>query len=169
MTENPDLRPDKIEKVEINTYRFGVDLSEESSPDTPIGAKLNIPFLAASMLVHGQLLPEHSEKTWIWDGKVRGLADRIHVGCESGEDELLTRKRTARVVITLKTGECLEAYAANSRWSKTQATNDEVQDKFRANVGDLFSASRVNEIISMSGEIEFLEDIREFTKLLCPK
>ena len=169
MTENPDLRPDKIEKVEINTYRFGVDLSEESSPDTSIGAKLNIPFLAASMLVHGQLLPEHSEKTWIWDGKVRGLADRIHVGCGYSEDELLTRKRTARVVITLNTSERIEAYVANSRWSKTQATNDEVQDKFRANVGDLFSASRVNEIISMSGEIEFLEDIREFTKLLCPK
>jgi 2-methylcitrate dehydratase PrpD len=169
MIENPDLGPDIIEKMEIDTYRFGVDLSEESNPDTPIGAKLNIPFLVASMLVHGQLLPEHVEKPWIHNGKIRGLADRIHVGCESVEDELLTRKRTARVVITLNTGERLEAYAGSSRWSKTRATNDEVQYKFRANVGDFFSVSRVERIISMVGEIEFLEDIREFTKLLCPE
>lgn len=169
MRETPDLGPDKIEKVEIDTYRFGVDLSEESNPDTPIGAKLNIPFLAASMLVHRQLLPEHSENPWIRDVKVRGLADCIHVGCESVEDELLTRKRTARVVITLNTGERLEACVASSRWSKTRATNDEVQDKFRANVGDFFSASRVERIISMVREIEYLDDIREFTKLLCPE
>jgi 2-methylcitrate dehydratase PrpD len=164
--ENPDLNPDKIEKVEIETYRFGVDLSNESNPDTPIGAKVNIPFLAASMLVHRQLLPEHSEKPWIQDDKIQALADHIHVGCESGEDELLTRKRTAHVVITLNNNERLEAHAKNSRWSKTRATQSEIQDKFRANVGDFFSVSRVERIISMVGEIEYLEDICEFTKLL---
>jgi 2-methylcitrate dehydratase PrpD len=164
--ENPDLSPDSIERVEIETYRFGVDLSNESNPDTPIGAKVNIPFLAASMLVHGQLLPEHSEKPWILDGKIQALADHIHVGCESGEDELLTRRRTARVVITLNNSERLEAHAKNSRWSKTRATKSEIQDKFRANVGDFFSMSRVENIISMVGEIENLEDIHEVTKLL---
>lgn len=119
------------------------------------------------MLIHGRLLPEHSEKPWIQNRRIRDLADRIHVGCESFDDELLTRKRTARVVISLSNGERLEAYATNSGWSKTRATQTEIQDKFRTNVGDLFSASRVERIISMVGGIEYLEDIREFTELLC--
>jgi 2-methylcitrate dehydratase PrpD len=169
MGENPGLDPDGIEGVEIETYRFGADLSDESDPDSPIGAKVNIPFLAASMLVHGRLLPEHSEEPWIRDAGVRGLADRITVGRESGEDELLTRKRTARVVITLSDSERLEAFVENSRWSDTRATQTEIQDKFKVNVGDFFSVSHVERIISMVGEIEHLEDIREFTRLLRPE
>jgi 2-methylcitrate dehydratase PrpD len=169
IADNSGLNPDEIERVEIETYRFGADLSDESNPDTPIGAKVNIPFLAASMLVHGRLLPEHSEKPWIQDSGIRGLANRIHVGRESGEDELLTRKRTARVVITLNNGERLEASVENPRWSSTRATQAKIQDKFLTNVGDLFSVSRIERIISMVGEIEYLEDIREFTKLLRPE
>lgn len=167
--ENPGLTPDEIERVEIDTYRFAGDLSDESSADTPVGAKVNIPFLAASMLVHGRLLPEHSENPWISDIGIRGLASRIHVGCESGADELLTRERTARVVITLNDGERLEAYVKNPRWSSTRATRAEIQDKFKVNVGDFFSVSRVERIISMVGEIEHLDDIREFTELLRPE
>ena len=167
--ENPGLTPDEIERVEIDTYRFAGDLSDESSADTPVGAKVNIPFLAASMLVNGRLLPEHSENPWIMDSVIRGLASRIRVGCESGEDELLTRERAARVVITLDDGERLEAYVKNPRWSSTRATRAEIHDKFKANVGDFFSVSRVERIISMVGEIEYLDDIREFTELLRPE
>jgi 2-methylcitrate dehydratase PrpD len=167
--ENPGLTPDEIERVEIDTYRFAGDLSNESSADTPVGAKVNIPFLAASMMVHGRLLPEHTENPWIRAIGIRGLASRIHVGCESGADELLTRERTARVVITLNDGERLEAYVKNPRWSSTRATRAEIQDKFKANVGDFFSVSRVERIITMVGEIEYLDDIREFTELLRPE
>jgi 2-methylcitrate dehydratase PrpD len=169
IAENPGLSADDIERVEIDTYRFGVDLSDESDPDTPVGAKVNIPFLAASMLVHGRLLPEHSEEPWISDRVIRGFAGRIHVGCESGEDELLTRERTARVVIALNDGGRLEEYVKNPRWSSTRATRAEIQDKFKANVGDFFSGSRVERIISVVGEIECLDDIREFTGLLRPE
>ncbi len=169
IVENPGLNPDEIERVEIDTYRFAVDLSDESDPDTPVGAKVNIPFLAASMMVHGRLLPEHTENPWIRDIGIRGLASRIHVRCESGEDELLTRERTARVVITLNDGECLEAYVKGPCWSSTRATRAEIQDKFKANVGDFFSVSRVERIIAMVGEIEYLDDIREFTELLRPE
>lgn len=166
MVDNPGLSPDRIERVEIDTYRFGVDLSEGSAPGTPIGAKLNIPFLAASMLVHGKLLPEHVEEPLLRNDAVLSLADRVHVSCGYDEDELLTRKRTASVVIILGTGERVEAYAGSSRWSKTRASDDEVHDKFRANVGDFLSARRVDHIISMVGEIECLEDISELAELL---
>jgi 2-methylcitrate dehydratase PrpD len=168
LMDNPGLSPDQIEKVEIDTYRFGVDLSEGSDPGTPIGAKLNIPFLAASMLVHGELLPEHVEEPLLRNEDVLSLADRVHVSCGYDEDELLTRKRTAGVVITLGTGVRVEAYAGSSRWSKMRASDDEVHDKFRANVGDFLSASRVDHIISMVGEIESLEDISELAELLRP-
>jgi 2-methylcitrate dehydratase PrpD len=152
--------------VEIETYRFGADLSDESNPDTPIGAKVNIPFLTASMLVHGRLLPEHSERPWILDEGIRGLADRIHVEREPGEDELLTRRSSACVVVTLKDSERLKAHVETPHWSDTRATQAEIRDKFRENVGNFYSVSRVERIISMVDEIEQLEDLREFTELL---
>jgi 2-methylcitrate dehydratase PrpD len=166
ISENPSLNPDEIERVEIETYRFGADLSDESNPDTPIGAKVNIPFLTASMLVHGRLLPEHSERPWILDEGIRGLADRIHVEREPGEDELLTRRRSASVVGTLKDGERLKAHVETPHWSDTRATQTEIRDKFRENVGNFYSVSRVERIIFMVDEIEQLEDLREFTELL---
>ena len=101
------------------------------------------------------------------DCVVLGLADKVSVSCNADDDELLTRTRTARVVVTLMSGERIEAYAGSSRWSKTRATDDEVKDKFRANVGGFFSMERVEKIISVVGEIERLEDIKVLTELLC--
>jgi len=169
MSENPGIHHDVIENVEVGTYRFGVDLSDESNTETPIGAKLNIPFLAATLLVHGQLLPEHVEEPWLRDSVVLELADKVSVSCNADDDELLTRTRTARVVVTLKTGERIEAYTGSSRWSKTRATDDEIKDKFRANVGPYFSGKRVEQIISVVGEIEHLADICLLTELLRPE
>jgi len=130
---------------------------------------LNIPFLAATLLVHGQLLPEHVEEPWLRDSVVLELADKVSVSCNADDDELLTRTRTARVVVTLKTGERIEAYTGSSRWSKTRATDDEIKDKFRANVGPYFSGKRVEQIISVVGEIEHLADICLLTELLRPE
>ena len=104
INENPSLDPESITRVEVDTYRFGADLSNESNPDFPIGAKVNIPFLAASMLIHGELLPEHSEGPWVSDSNVRSLAGRISVTCNQSEDELLTRTRSARIVVKLRDG-----------------------------------------------------------------
>lgn len=169
LTENPRLDPDDIKHVEVVTYRFGVDLSNESDPETPIGAKLNIPFLASSMLIHRQLLPEHSEKPWILDGKIRSLANRVHVSYESGIDEYSSRQRTAHVLLALKNGEHIEAYAENSRWSETRPTWAEICEKFRTNVGSLFSLSQIEHIITTVDVMDQIKDIRELTILLNPE
>ena len=166
IVEHPSLDPNEIEGVEVVTYRFGADLSDESDPNTPIGAKVNIPFLTASMLIHRVLLPEHSERPWIHDSHVQNLAERIHVSSENIQDELLTRKRMARVIITMNNGEYFESCVRGSKWSKTCATRIEIQEKFRANVGNLFSVKRVEQLISMVGDIENPADISDFAELL---
>ncbi|TRO55796.1 MmgE/PrpD family protein, partial [Candidatus Bathyarchaeota archaeon] len=141
--ENPGLDPLSITRVEVDTYRFGADLSHESNPDVPIGAKVNLPYLAASILIHGELLPEHSEEPWLSDPNVRTLAERISVTCKQSEDELLTRTRSARIVVTLKDGSILESSADRSRWSSPRATQSEIHDKFRANVGNYLPKPQV--------------------------
>jgi len=166
IAENPSLDPDNIEAVEVETYRFGADLSDESDPGTSIGAKVNIPFLLASMLVHGRLLPEHSEEPWIKDARVRSLAGRIIVTRESGADELLARRRSARVLVNLKDGGRLEAGGDAPRWTNPRATDAEVREKFRENVGDFYSEDRVARIETVVEGLEGLGDIREFTELL---
>jgi len=168
IVENPGLDPDSIEAVELETYRFGADLSDESDPGTPIGAKVNIPFLAASMLVHGRLLPEHSEEPWIMDPGVRGLADCIVVKRESGDDELLTRRRSARITVTQRGSERLEAEVDVPRWTSPRATDAEVRVKNRENVGGFYPEDRVEQIIYMVDGLESLGDIRDFTELLGP-
>lgn len=169
LKENPHLDPDDIEKVEVDTYRFGVDLSNESDPETPIGAKLNIPFLASSMLIYRQLLPEHSEKPWIHETKIRDLANRIHVGCKSSLDEYSSRQRTAHVLLALKNGEQFESHSKNSRWSETRPTWAEICEKFRTNVGSLFPLSQIEQIITKVDNLDQIKDICELTKLLSPE
>ena len=169
LKENPGLDPDDIEKIAIDTYRFGVDLSNESDPETPIGAKLNIPFLTSSMLIHRQLLPEHSEKPWIHETKIRDLANRVHVRSKFSVDEYLSRQRSAHVLLALKNGEQYEAYSKNSRWSEIRPTWAEICEKFRTNVGSLLPSSQIERIITNVDNLDQIKDIRELTKLLNPE
>ena len=166
--ENPSLGPQSIASIDVDTYLFGAELSHESNSDTPIGAKVNIPYLAASMITHGELLPEHSEEPWISDSSINALAKRISVTCAQSEDELLTRTRSARVVVTLKDGSLLESSADRSRWSSPRATQSEIKDKFRANVGNYLSELQVETIISLVESFDELEDIKSLTNSLIP-
>jgi 2-methylcitrate dehydratase PrpD len=155
----------EISKISIDTYHFGLSLSEESDPSTPIGAKVNIPFLAASMLVHSRLLPEHTEIPWINSENIKHLSSLISVTCSSTEKELQSRQRYAHVVLEMKNGESLEAYSDAPKWSKVPASQSEIIEKFMENVGDLLPNSGKELIISTIEEIESLEDIRDLTKL----
>ena len=57
LLENNAIDIREIASIDILTYRFGASLSNSSTPDTPISAKVNIPFLTAAMLKHGDSDP----------------------------------------------------------------------------------------------------------------
>ena len=127
------------------------------------------PCEGSSMLIYRQLLPEHSEKPWIHETKIRDLANRIHVGCKSSLDEYSSRQRTAHVLLALKNGEQFESHSKNSRWSETRPTWAEICEKFRTNVGSLFPLSQIEQIITKVDNLDQIKDICELTKLLSPE
>jgi len=162
----PEIDTEEILNVAIDTYHFGLSLSEESDPSTPIGAKVNIPFLAASMLVHRRLMPEHTERPLIDSEKIKQLSSLVSLTCSKDDEELLARQRYAHVVLKMKNGEKHEAYTDATKWSKEPASRSEIYSKFMENVGNLLPNSEKELIISKIEEIERVEDIRELTKLL---
>ena len=166
LNEYPEIYVEEILNITIDTYRFGLSLSEESDPSTPIGAKVNIPFLAASMLVHHRLLPEHTERPWIGDEAIKQLSSLVSLTCSQDDAELLSRQRYAHILLEMKNGEHLEAYADAPKWSKEPASRSEIYSKFMENVGNLLPDSGKEMILSKIEEIERVEDIRELTKLL---
>lgn len=157
-----------ITKVEIDTYRFGAELSKDSDINTPIGAKVNIPFLAASFLVYGKLLPEYSEYPWIINEKVIQLSSKIILNSSSILDELDSRYRSANVLITLENGETIEGNTDSSKWSN-RVSQSEIEKKFRFLVDDMLPDSIVEDIINTVYRIENLNDLESFIKLLALK
>ena len=61
LIEQQDLNPEKIKRVDIKTYNYEVELSNESNIIKPISMKLNIPFLSSVMLLNKTVQIEDTE------------------------------------------------------------------------------------------------------------
>jgi 2-methylcitrate dehydratase PrpD len=155
----------EIMKIEIVTYKFGVELSNQSNVNSPIGSKVNIPFLAASFLTHNKLLPEHTEYPWISNKKIRKLSERVVLKSLDGLDDLDNRTRSAHVLIKCKNGETVEEYTDLPKWSKG-VSQKEIEQKFRCLVKDFFSSHKVEEIINKVNRLEKIDEIRILCNLL---
>jgi 2-methylcitrate dehydratase PrpD len=105
LTEGRDVDPDDVESVTVETYETAAQLTS-TRPHNPLEAKFSIPFAVATMLTHG-----HSHKEAFteeaFDEVVFDLAERVSVTDAPDLSERVPDKRSARVTVTLASGESL--------------------------------------------------------------
>jgi len=170
IAEHPEIIPDDVSSIEVETYPFGAALSEASSFDTPISAKTNIPYLVSAMLTYGQLLPEHTENPHLFYPGLRKLARKVKIRPISDiRNSLHERSRPGIMKVRLQSGAQLEASVEDPKWSLRDPPSDaDVSKKFRLLVGDLLSEEQREELHDMVMDLDNVTDVGEIAELTIP-
>jgi 2-methylcitrate dehydratase PrpD len=96
------LKPEDIERVDVGTYRAGVEVAHYAQPRTPAEARFSLRYVVASALTHGSVRLAAFDPERISDQATRGLMRRISVGVDPELDATFPSQRAARVAITAR-------------------------------------------------------------------
>lgn len=94
------LRSQDIERVEVGTYRAGVEVAHYDKPHTPAEARFSLKYVVATALTHGSVRLAAFEPPRLNDGATRALMDKVSVGLDPELDATFPGQRAARVAIT---------------------------------------------------------------------
>ena len=98
------LRPDDIERVEVATYRAGLEVAHYEEPKTPAEGRFSLRYVVATALEHGNVRLAAFSEERIAEKKTRDLMKKISVALDPELDAAFPRQRAARVAITARGG-----------------------------------------------------------------
>jgi 2-methylcitrate dehydratase PrpD len=93
------LHPSEIEKLEVATYRAGLEVAHYENPATPAEARFSLKYVVASALAHGSVRLAAFEPQRLHDPATRSLMQKIDVRLEPQLDAAIPAQRAARVAI----------------------------------------------------------------------
>jgi 2-methylcitrate dehydratase PrpD len=94
-----DIKASELERVEVATYRAGLEVAHYENPATPAEARFSLKYVVASGLVHGSVRLAAFEPHRLNDPATRELMRRIHVCLDPQLDAAFPAQRAARVAI----------------------------------------------------------------------
>ena len=119
-----------VKSIVVETYSLAVEL-DDPSPKNVLAGKFSVPFAVASALVNGSTGVDSFTMPNVVNPKIIALAQRIKVIEDLTMTALLPHKRPAKITVTLKSGEVLEAATETNRgdWSDPYSEAD-VRNKY---------------------------------------
>jgi 2-methylcitrate dehydratase PrpD len=94
-----EIKASELERVEVATYRAGLEVAHYENPATPAEARFSLKYVVASGLVHGSVRLAAFEPQRLNDPATRELMRRIHVSLDPQLDAAFPAQRAARVAI----------------------------------------------------------------------
>jgi 2-methylcitrate dehydratase PrpD len=89
----------EIERVEVATYRAGLEVAHYDNPRTPAEARFSLKYVVATALAHGSVRLSAFEEKRLRDEPTRTLMKRIDVSLDPELDAAFPAQRAARVAI----------------------------------------------------------------------
>ena len=168
MQEN-SIDPKEVKEVLVETTTRGADILSDPSkykPTTKETADHSLPYCIAVAVAKGNVLPSDFEEDALRDPFVRSLLDKIKVVANPEIDALFPKVKRAIVTIKTPQGE----YKKQEDFAKGQPerplSEEELVSKFKANSEKKMSPSRMEDIIKATQELENIDEIGKYMKLL---
>jgi 2-methylcitrate dehydratase PrpD len=143
-----NLRAGEIDRIQVGTYRAGVEVAHYENPVTPAEARFSLKYVVATALTHGsvRLAAFHQER--ISDPATRALMQKMSVSLDPELDATFPRQRAARV--TIEAGGRREAWLQPTRKGDPDAplSDAELEDKFRELVTPVVGADEAKGLLS---------------------
>jgi 2-methylcitrate dehydratase len=168
MQEN-NLKPQGVKEILVETTTRGADILSDLSkykPTTKETADHSLPYCIAVAVAKGNVLPSDFKEDALQNPLVWSLLDKIKVVANPEIDNLFPKIKRAIVTIKTSKGE----YKKQEDFAKGQPerplSDEELISKFKANSERKLSSSRIRDIIKATKELENIDKIGEYMKLL---
>jgi 2-methylcitrate dehydratase PrpD len=93
------IGPGEIDRVDVATYRAGLEVAHYENPATPAEARFSLKYVVATGLTHGSVRLAAFEPQRLQDPATRDLMRKIHVSLDPQLDAAFPAQRAARVAI----------------------------------------------------------------------
>jgi 2-methylcitrate dehydratase len=164
-----NLDPKEVKEILVETTTRGADILSDPSkykPTTKETADHSLPYCIAVAVAKGNVLPSDFEEDALRDPFVWSLLDKIKVVANPEIDNLFPKVKRAVVTIKTSKGE----YKKQEDFAKGQPdrplSEEELIFKFKANSEKKIFSSRMEDIIKATQELENIDEIGEYMKLL---
>lgn len=168
MKENK-LDPEEVKEVLVETTTRGADILSDPSkykPTTKETADHSLPYCIAVAVAKGNVLPSDFEEDALQDPLVWSLLNKIKVVANPEIDALFPKVKRAIVTIKTPKGEFKKQENFAKGQPERPLSEEELISKFKANSEKKISPSRMDDIIKATQELENIDEIGKYMKLL---
>jgi len=98
------VEPGEIERIEVGTYRAGVEICENRDPSTPYEAKFSIPYCVALAALNRPIDLAAFTPGGLYDGELRAMMARVELVLDPAAEAAFPAMRAAEVAISTRGG-----------------------------------------------------------------
>jgi 2-methylcitrate dehydratase PrpD len=166
---NKGLRAEAVERITARLHPDWIPivaepLHEKLQPETPWHGRVSLQYTLAEALYTGRIDVRSYNIENLRDTKILELAAKVH--CEVDPNAPGREQFKGWVIVETKDGRTLEEIEEFNRGSRQNPmTNEEIENKFRANAAFLLSDNETRRIIEMARKVESLTKITDLVKL----
>jgi 2-methylcitrate dehydratase PrpD len=153
------LDAQRVDSVEIATFRASVDVSDRPDPRDRLGAILSHQLSAALALLERPIMPRELQTP---DPVVRDLAQRVRVRHDPALDAAYPAHWPHRIAVTMKTGEVIRLASD----APPPIDREALVAKFRALASPRFGSAGADAIIASIDGLEGLVDLEPLLQRL---
>lgn len=164
-----NLDPEEVKEILVETTTRGADILSDPSKYQPTAketADHSLPYCIAVAVAKGNVLPSDFEEDALRDPLVWSLLDKIKVVANPEIDALFPKVKRAIVTIKIPKGEFKKQEDFAKGQPERPLSEEELISKFKANVEKKVSSSKMEDIIKATKELENIDEIGEYMKLL---
>jgi 2-methylcitrate dehydratase len=161
---------ENVAEVLVETTARGADILSDPSkykPETRETADHSLPYVIATAIVDGNVLPEAFTIASIKDPRKLEILPKIKVISDPEIDSLFPKVKRARVSITTQDGRSKTVQTDFAKGSPENPLSDEeIVAKFKANAAGVISEKRIDEVLEMSWAMEKIDHINGYAQWL---
>jgi len=148
------VRPADIDRIDIGTYRAGVEVAHYAEPRTPAEARFSLCYVVATALTHGSVRLAAFEPSRINDPATRALMAKVSPTVDAELDASFPRQRAARVAITAR-GRREELLQPTRKGDPDLPLSDaELEDKYMELAAPVIGRPQAEELLARLWRLE---------------
>ena len=148
------VRAEDIERVDVATYRAGVEVAHYPEPRTPAEGRFSLRYVVATALTHGSVRLAAFEPERINDAGTRALMAKVVPAIDPELDATFPRQRAARVAITAR-GRREELLQPTRKGDPDLPLTDaELEEKYRELAAPVLGRAAAEELLARLWRLE---------------
>jgi 2-methylcitrate dehydratase len=159
-----------VAEVLVETTARGADILSDPSkykPETRETADHSLPYVIATAIVEGNVLPKAFTMESIKDPRKWEILPKIKVVADQEIDALFPKVKRARVTITTQDGRTKTVQTDFAKGSpENPLSDDEIVTKFRSNAAGVISEKRMDDVLEKSWGMEKMDGMHDYARYL---